>query len=69
MTALTRNLKRGMSGPDVMDVKELLFRLGYYAPSVTAVTKDRFGRDTLLAVRAFQEAMGLARDGIVGPLT
>lgn len=69
MTALTRILRRGMTGQDVRQVKERLFQLGYYAPAIAVITKDSFGTDTLRAVKAFQAANGLACDGIVGPLT
>lgn len=65
----TRNLKRGMSGDDVLAVKKQLFALGYYAPNVTKITHGVFGGDTVRAVKAFQTDVGLAVDGIVGALT
>jgi len=45
----TRNLKKGMSGEDVLAVKERLVTLGY----LYAATKLTFGSDTLKAVKAF----------------
>lgn len=61
-----RTLRYGMTGADVLEVKKTLFRLGYYAPDVTQVTKESFGDDTRTAVKAFQRANGLTADGIVG---
>ena len=66
---LTRNLRRGMEGADVHALKERLFALGFYAPTIAALTSSRFGADTRAAVRAFQRANALETDGIVGPLT
>lgn len=64
-----RNLRLGAAGDDVRRVKEALLALGFYAPSVTRLSSDRFGEDTRAAVRRFQAANGLAADGVVGPLT
>jgi hypothetical protein len=61
----TRNLKRGMSGDDVLLAKQRLVSLGY----LYAATKRTFGNDTLKSVKAFQSANGLEVDGIIGRLT
>lgn len=66
---LTRNLKRGMSGPDVRFVKDSLFSLGFYNSKIKQIANDTFGSDTFVAVRKFQRAKGLEDDGVVGPLT
>ena len=66
---LTRNLKRGMSGPDVRFVKDSLFSLGFYNSKIKQITNDTFGPDTFVAVRKFQRAKGLEDDGVVGPQT
>lgn len=63
--AYTRLLKRGMSGTDVREVKDKLLSLGY----LHASTHDTFGSDTKNAVKAFQKALGLTVDGIVGTAT
>ena len=60
-----RNLRRGMSGDDVLYAKQRLVELGF----LHAATKRTFGSDTLNAVKAFQNANGLEADGIVGVLT
>ena len=50
---LTRNLRYGMEGEDVRELKERMLSLGCYAPAVTRLTNCRFGADTRAAVRAF----------------
>lgn len=66
---LTRNLKRGMSGPDVRFVKDALLSLGFYPSKIKQIANDTFGSDTFVAVRKFQRAKGLEDDGVVGPQT
>lgn len=66
---LTRNLKRGMSGPDVRFVKDALLSLGFYSSKIKQIANDTFGSDTFVAVRKFQRAKGLEDDGVVGPQT
>lgn len=51
----TRPLSVGMEGEDVRYVKDALVRLGYLYRS----THDKFGNDTLAAVKRFQEDKGL----------
>lgn len=60
------NLKKGMSGPDVLALKHALYACGYLK---VKPTHNRFGGDTEDAVKAFQSAQGLAVDGIAGPIT
>lgn len=73
--AFKRNLKYGMSGSDVLLIKQKLFELGYYAPQVKSVVKDSFGADTRAAVRAFQRdnvdenGKKLRVDGVIGSKT
>lgn len=66
---LTRMLRLGSAGADVLAVKQRLMELGYYAPRITQLRTDVFGADTLCAVCAFQTRSGLPADGVVGPQT
>ncbi len=66
---LTRTLRYGCAGEDVLRVKQRLLALGCYEDRVTQLLNNTFGRDTLKAVFAFQTSAGLTADGIVGPLT
>jgi peptidoglycan hydrolase-like protein with peptidoglycan-binding domain len=61
----TRVLRRGMSGPDVSELQGFLNLQGQEVGPVDG----RFGRLTVLAVRAFQRAQGLNADGVVGAAT
>lgn len=56
------NLKRGSVGQEVADLQARLRELGFDA-------EGTFGEVTDVAVRRFQERVGLLPDGIVGPLT
>lgn len=60
-----QTLAQGSRGPDVRLVQSLLNRIGYNAGAVDG----NFGRQTALAVTAFQRDNGLAADGVVGPAT
>lgn len=60
-----QTLAQGSRGPDVRLVQSLLNRIGYNAGAVDGI----FGRQTVLAVTAFQRNNGLAADGVVGPAT
>jgi N-acetylmuramoyl-L-alanine amidase len=60
-------LRRGDSGPAVLEVRATLGRFGL-VPTGTP-QDDRFDTDTERAVRAFQQQRGLIADGIVGPAT
>ena len=66
---LTRSLRYGSVGEDVMRVKQRLLSLGCYPAHVMTLQSSTFGRDTLSAVKAFQVQKGLPADGVVGPLT
>lgn len=65
----TRNLKRGMSGDDVLAFKQKLLELGYYADHITTLTRKTYGADTAEAVRRLQQQAGLTVDGVVGAET
>jgi len=58
---MKRNLKRGITGPDVRELQETLNVQGYRLPLT-----GYFGRQTDEAVRKFQTVRGLVPDGIVG---
>jgi len=58
---MKRNLKRGITGPDVRELQETLNAQGYRLPLT-----GFFGRQTDEAVRKFQAVRGLVPDGIVG---
>lgn len=67
---LTRNLRRGMSGEDVLAVKQRLLEVGAYKGVVTEFKKPLFfGDQTRDAVVFYQSSNGLKPDGIVGILT
>lgn len=65
----TRNLRKGVSGDDVVLAKERLLSLGYYAERITSVSRRTFGADTLDAVKRFQKQAGLSVDGVIGAET
>lgn len=65
----TRNLKKGISGEDVMEAKQRLLLLGFFAEHVTTVTRKTFGSDTVEAVKRFQQQNGLTVDGVIGAAT
>lgn len=58
-------LRLGDSGPAVKALQERLEALGYWLPAPDGV----FGDATQQAVYALQKAAGIARDGVVGPVT
>ncbi len=58
---MKRNLKRGITGPDVRELQQTLSTQGYRLPLT-----GFFGRQTDEAVRKFQAVRGLVPDGIVG---
>lgn len=59
-----RTLSKGTKGEDVRELQRILRSLGY-----TLEIDGQFGPITMQCVKSFQGAEGLARDGIVGPLT
>lgn len=58
-------LRKGDSGPDVQDLQQMLFDLGYDPNGIDG----KFGTGTRKAVIQFQKDEGLTADGIVGPTT
>ena len=64
-SSVRRTLRAGDSGEAVSQLKQDLRFLGYDPGS----RDDVFDEDTRSAVKAFQKAMGLTRDGIVGKNT
>jgi TP901 family phage tail tape measure protein len=58
-------LKKGSTGEDVKSLQRALIALGYSAGSIDGI----FGSKTLAAVKAFQKAVGISVDGIVGKNT
>jgi TP901 family phage tail tape measure protein len=65
VSAVGGTLKKGSRGEDVKKLQRALNALGYNAGSVDGV----FGSNTYNAVKAFQKAMGISADGIVGKNT
>ncbi|MBR4079599.1 MAG: peptidoglycan-binding protein [Christensenellaceae bacterium] len=64
---ITRTLRKNSSGEDVRWLKDWLFRNGFYLPKIKKITHDRYGTDTVNAVKAFQRKYSLNVDGIFGP--
>ncbi len=63
-------LRQGSSGPDVITLQYLLDVISEYYPEIPGLSQDGiFGSGTRQSVIAFQRAMNLNADGIVGPLT
>lgn len=63
-------LRQGSTGQDVITLQYLLDLISEYYPSVPAPSQDGiFGSRTRQAVTAFQQAVRLDADGIVGPRT
>ena len=60
-----RVLGYGSLGADVADVQQMLRALAHYDGPIDGI----FGQGTTASVRSFQDAKGLAIDGIVGPRT
>jgi N-acetylmuramoyl-L-alanine amidase len=61
-------LRRGDSGPAVVEIRSTLRRFGLVADPADGPDEE-FDADTERAVRAFQQQRGLIADGIVGPAT
>ena len=65
-----RNLKKGMKGQDVVELKKLLIAKGYKdGITVDTPSSPNFGSSTRLMVRRFQADNGLTVDGIAGKPT
>ena len=67
--SISRLLKIGYSGEDVLAVKRWLFNNNWYTSNIKQITNITFGNDTLAAVKRFQKFKKLAVDGIVGKNT
>lgn len=59
-------LRSGASGDEVTSLQNMLLQFGH---DQVGTADGVFGANTDAAVRAFQEAHGIAVDGIVGPQT
>ena len=62
-------LRRGDSGPAVVEIRATLRQFGLMTDPTGTPEDDRFDADTERAVRAFQQQRGLIADGIVGQAT
>ena len=62
-----KTIKRGSTGPDVVECQKDLITLNYDLSPYGA--DGKFGAKTEAAVKQFQTASGLKADGIVGPAT
>ncbi len=62
---LTRTLRKGCTGDDVLTVQKKLKELGYY----TSILDGVYGNGSIAAVRAFQQNNGLTADGLAGTRT
>ena len=60
-----RDLKQGMTGPDVFYIKNLLFELNYFEDNVKKILSETFGGDTEKAVKKYQKENNLSTTGIV----
>ena len=58
-------LGKGSSGDGVKRLQERLLEFGFYQGDITS----NFDEETEASVKAFQDADGLAADGIVGVMT
>ena len=68
ISSLPEDIKYGDTGTNVKNLQQALNKLGYGNPG-TATLDGIFGDRTDVAVKAFQSAMGIDVDGIVGPET
>lgn len=65
----TKVLKKGSKGKDVRYMKDCLLALDYYKKSITKISNDIFGDDTVEAVKKLQKANQLTIDGQIGKIT
>lgn len=63
--AIPHSLSYGEKSDEVLSYQKRLFSLGY----LTTEPDGTFGKDTVAAVRLFQELNGLIADGHIGPMT
>lgn len=65
-----RNLKNGMRGEDVIELKKLLINKGYHdGITIDTSTSKNFGPATKKLVKQFQADNGLTVDGVAGKQT
>lgn len=65
-----RNLKKGMRGQDVVELKKLLIDKGYHEGiTIDTNSSKNFGRATKKLVKQFQADNGLTVDGVAGSQT
>ena len=58
-------IKRGMTGPGVVEVQKILIELGYLEGTADGIC----GSATVNAIKNFQESIGMPADGICGIMT
>ncbi|HWQ58475.1 MAG TPA: peptidoglycan-binding protein [Clostridia bacterium] len=63
--AVPHSLSYGETGDEVLSYQKRLYNLGY----LTTEPDGTFGKDTVAAVKLFQELNGLIADGHIGPMT
>ncbi len=63
--AIARSVSYGEKSDDVLRYQKRLYALGY----LTTEPDGTFGKDTVAAVKLFQELSGLIADGHIGPMT
>lgn len=66
-TPTHKTIRKGSTGPDVVECQEDLITLGYDLSPYGA--DGKFGAKTEAAVKQFQKDHGLVADGVVGPAT
>lgn len=65
-----RNLKKGMKGEDIVELKKLLIDKGYHdGITIGTASSNKFGPATKRLVRQFQADNGLTVDGVAGSQT
>ncbi len=62
---ITRTLRRGARGSEVVELQEMLRELGLYTIAVDGI----YGKGTVSSVKTFQRISGLKADGVAGPMT
>ena len=62
---ITRTLRRGARGSEVVELQEMLRALGLYTIAVDGI----YGKGTVSSVKTFQRISGLKADGVAGPMT
>lgn len=60
-----RTIVKGMSGSDVLYIKQKLFALGMYSDKIKRITSNKFRQDSVLATEKFQTEYKLDVTGTV----